>query len=451
MATNASAAFSQRKNKTVVVPIDLPGQPIQCWIGDAEKVKVILRKPRDVIFDIELCNGRLYNVKSESSHMYDVKIKKLIHPKQEVYFKDGEALHLQIGRDFKGKIFLCEGSNKLGEYDFANFSSGIVDADPLFKPAPISIVIKNDLVFGKKNTFEVMQLDGTFTPPTLSDHEMDKFVQVVELDISGRDVPREIADFFKKGGEKEITSSGGVVTRNWIMNQIVAQSGYVSDNLDWMKELWRDKLTLKSIDHKNAGRKVYVILTGSTQARRRITANRYSNINTKVLAFSFGARDANGLRHANWSAVKGNFSHGGLASILFTITLDVAEWSADYEQQDPVTGQPKQNISDLFIKIGIDVGKNSIGSAIASCTMWALLSLSGGAPLILVIVGTIVVSVFVGWTVDFFDKKYGGTEKLSEVVKRAPKKLEEKLQGDYEGYVKAISQALSNGGLHDAF
>lgn len=447
---NVSSASTARK-KTVVIPIDLPGQPIQCWSGDAEKITVILRKPRDVVFDIKLCNGKIYTVRSDVSEIYDVKSKKLIHPREIVSFNDGEILHLQVGRNFKGKILLYEGVRKIGEYEISSFDSDVYSTDPKFKPAPISIVIKNDFIFKKNDSFNVMQLDETLTPPVLSKQEAESFIQVVEIDILAKDIPHEIAEFFKRGGEKEVFLSAGVVTRNWIMNQIVAQSAYVNDNFDWVKELWRDKITLKSIDHKNAGRKFYAILTGSTRARRVINAARYSTINTKVLAFSFGAKEANGLRHSNWAAAKGNFQGGGLASMLFTITLDIAEWCADYEQRDPITGKPKQDITDLFIKIGIDIGKNTVNSVVTSCLMWVVISTSSGGFISVIIIGTIVVSVLVGLAMDYFDKKYSGTEKLSKAIKSAPEKLEEKLQQDYNGYVKKIGEALFIGGYHDAF
>jgi hypothetical protein len=45
--------------------IDLPGESVQCWIGGGtDKLKVILRKHRDVIFDIHLGNGKTYTLES---------------------------------------------------------------------------------------------------------------------------------------------------------------------------------------------------------------------------------------------------------------------------------------------------------------------------------------------------------------------------------------------------
>ena len=236
------------------------------------------------------------------------------------------------------------------------------------------------------------------------------------------------------------------MTRNWIINQVSAQCGYFSDNKTWIRELWDEKMTLRTVDH-SSGRKIYVILTGSNRNRRLITAARYGATNTKVLALSFGAGSAAGLRHSTWSAASGNFKGAGLYSMLFTISLDIAEWSADYEQRDPITGKPKQDIGELFIKIGLDIAKGTMNSMITSCLMWGVLSVIGGAPVVVVIIGTVVVSFLVGWALDAIDKKIGVSEKLTDAVKNGPGRLEEKLRSDYDGYVRSLIYVLKKKGM----
>ncbi|MYM95062.1 hypothetical protein [Duganella vulcania] len=439
---------NKKRSKKVTIPIDLPGQPIQCWMDDAEAVTVILRKHRDVVFDIQMELGKKYTIISDASEMYDTRTKKLIHPLEKVYFNDGEVLHLWVGRNFKGKITLYHDSVKLGEYVVSNIDVSIDSMDPAFKPAPISVIIRNNSITDNRKAFDIVQPDGSYsTPPILSNYEAEKFLQIVEIDTLKDDVPKEIADFFKHGGEQEVVVSGGVVTHNWIMNQVVSQSAYASDNKAWIRELWDEKVVLKAINHKSAGRKIYVILTGSTRIRRQITAALYSANNTKVLAFSFGAGSADGLRHGAWSTVKGNSKGAGLLSILFTVTLDIAEWSADYEQRDPITGKPKQDITDLFIKIGLDVSKNLMNSAITSVLMWAMLSIVGGAPIIIIIVGTVVTSIFVGLFVDYVDKRNKISEKAGAIIKKNVQMLDRKLPLDYKGYSPAVEQAMKYGGF----
>lgn len=439
------------KKKELVVKIDLPGQPIQCWTTGVEKVTVILQKHRDVIFDVELSAGKVYTVWSELSEMYDPKAKKLMRPCETVDFKDGQILHLWIARSFKGRIFLREGKNLIGAYDVKQLDPTIESLDAASKPAPINIILKSQKIFSSPPLFNVVQTDGSYsTPPAPSAHEHKYFLQVVEINATTQDMPKDIADFFKHGSEKEVIMSGGVVTRNWIMNQLVAQVGYLNDNRDWIREIYKERMTLRAIDHAN-GRKVYVILTGLTSVRQKLTAARYSATNTKVLAFSFGAGSATGLRHGSWASVKGNASGAGRLAMLFTVTIDIAEWLVDYEQRDPLTGKPKQDVADLFIKVGIDVAKNLINSVITNCIAGFILGIAGGAPIIVIIVGTMVLSLLVNAGMDYLDKRSGASAKIASKIKEAPSLLENLMQKDYGGFKKAIEQAIKYGGFDDDY
>lgn len=435
--------------KATILKIDLPGQPIQCWTSDVEKITVILQKHRDIVFDIDICPGKTYTVWADASEMYEPKSKKLVHPKEKLNFKDGELLHLWVGRSFKGKIFLYDDQNLIGSYDVKKLDPSIESIDPASKPAPINIILKANKIFSAPKTFNVMQADGSYsTPPAMNEYEHKNFLQVVEIDTTTSDMPKDIADFFKHGGEKEIFLSGNVATSNWIINQLVAQVGYLNDNRDWIRELYKEKMTLRAMNHAS-GKKMYVILTGLTSVRQKLTAARYSSTNTKVLAFSFGVGSAAGLRHGSWAAVKGNASGAGRLAMLFTVTVDIAEWLAGYEERDPLTGKPKQDVADLFIKVGIDVAKNLINSAITNCIAGALLGLVGGAPIIVIIIGTMVLSLLVNAAMDYLDKRYGVSDKVAATIKDAPSMLEDLMQKDYGGFKKAIDQAIKYGGFDD--
>ena len=77
--------------------IDLPGESVQCWLGGGtDKLKVILRKHRDVIFDIHLGNGKTYWLESTGSDFYVPRDKKMAHAirHDKVMFKDGERFHV---------------------------------------------------------------------------------------------------------------------------------------------------------------------------------------------------------------------------------------------------------------------------------------------------------------------------------------------------------------------
>lgn len=431
-----------KSGKNLTVQIDLPGQPIQCWTTDYDKITVILRKHRDIVFDIDMRADKVYTVWAEQSEMYDAKNKKLVHPKEMLNFKDGELMHLWISRDFKGKIYLYERSNLMGAYSIPQEDVGIESLDPAFKPAPINIVLKASNIWSEEKAFKVMQPNGSYSvPQELKSIEHDKFLHIVELNECCANIPQEISDFFKHGGEKELFLSGGVVTRNWLFNQIASQVGYVADNLSWMKELFGERVTLKVVDHQG-GRKMYAFLSGSSRIRRNLPAHRYSAMSTKVMAFTFGAGSFAGLRHSSWAVLKGGFKGGGLIAVLVTITLDVAEWLVDYAAIDPVTGKPKQDLADLFVKIGIDVGKNLLYGQIVNWAIWLTMFAGGTMGIAFIIVGTVTLTVAVNFSIDFLDKRYGISDKLASEIRKAPSLLEETLSKDYQGFTDAIHQAV---------
>ncbi|MDI7065495.1 hypothetical protein QMO17_30050, partial [Klebsiella pneumoniae] len=52
------------------VCIDLPGEPVECWAES--DITVLLRKHRDVIFDIQVKKGASYTVEATEDWIYDV-------------------------------------------------------------------------------------------------------------------------------------------------------------------------------------------------------------------------------------------------------------------------------------------------------------------------------------------------------------------------------------------
>jgi len=88
------------------VCIDLPGEAVRCW-RSGDKIRVVLKKHRDVFFDINLKTGATYTVES-ATEFYFPRTKKLAKKAQ---FQDGERLHIWVGRDFKGVLLLKQGSS----------------------------------------------------------------------------------------------------------------------------------------------------------------------------------------------------------------------------------------------------------------------------------------------------------------------------------------------------
>lgn len=78
--------------KPQTVCIDLPGESVQCW-RSTDKVQVILKKHRDVIFELSLAQEKKYTVESTGSDFYNANKKKLllVAVKNESYSPTGNG------------------------------------------------------------------------------------------------------------------------------------------------------------------------------------------------------------------------------------------------------------------------------------------------------------------------------------------------------------------------
>ena len=116
--------------------ICLPGQEIECHRTKG-KVRVILRKHRDVLFDITLMKGAVYTVESDCD-FYSYRDKKI---KRSVQFVDGERLNLWISRNFTGNLILKTNGTVLGSYPVNRFDTYDYGSDPRVKPEPFMVVM----------------------------------------------------------------------------------------------------------------------------------------------------------------------------------------------------------------------------------------------------------------------------------------------------------------------
>jgi hypothetical protein len=438
----ASLKKSVQQEQTIC--IDLPGEPVNCWNEKVAKLRIVLRKHRDVIFDISLQENALYSVCSESDPFYDAIEKKLVPAGIEINFFNGTLKHFWVGRQFRGAMILKKNGLVIGRYFPCEPSGERIGDEPHAKPAPLLVVMKSH-EWKRSDSYSQVFSGGHAG----SD---EKFTLIVQLDTDDKGMPRELLEYFMHGGDKEMFYSGNVITRNWTYNQVAAQLGFTHDNLNWMKELWGKRLKFQKIKGT-----LSVILTGNKQARQYLTANWYGAKNAKVIAFSFGVGSAQGLRNAGWGAIKGMAGKGGIATICFVIAIDVAEWLKDYEDIDPITGFPKRDWNDLFIKIGTDIGKAALGGLLTAAAGWIIATVATGVaavlgsaiavPVIVVCAGVIVLSIAVGFLVDLADQQYGLSDGLRGAIKPSLEKLEKNFGQDYRGFENAIGQALAYGGL----
>jgi hypothetical protein len=453
---------------TQQVCIDLPSEEIRCYIYKP-KLEIMLRKHRDVIFDVQLFKGMTYTVEADQSDFYNTRDKKIVlfKKQQKVTFQDGERLHLWVGRNFKGSLILKVNGKVLGRYMPNELDPRRYGNDPAEKPAPLLVVMHAEptpkvMLAGPAPTVSQgpLSLSADWTPsfePLQFSQEVRERTQsmhVVEVRPGGPDVPQAIADFFKHGGEQTAVDTSGILTRNWLLSQIAGSAAYVSQNQAWIRELWKEKFYLQRVTHKS-GPRWYIVFKGNAGLRQYLSATRYGVEHAKVIAISAGAGSVAGMRHASWGAAKGAVQGGGLLALIFTMTLSTAEWLGDYEQRDAQTGKPKRDVFDLCVKVGVDVGKAVLGAAMGAAfvgfSVWAATAVAvalGGALVVsgtVLVIGTIAASVVIGGLLDLVDKETGFTESLRKRMRASAQSLEGMLPKDYEGYDKSLEKALASG------
>jgi hypothetical protein len=464
--------------------IDLPGESPKSRLWPGVNNLIILRKHRDVVFDIKLGNGATYTVTTDRpEHEYG----RFFDPNRnlnvtKVMFQDGEPCHIWLGRTFQGSLILKQGDKVLGRYPVRKMdcTQGCTE-DPKDKPAPIIIAICVNKE--AKQTTEIASQKATqstekmlFPRPTISGLTDDPLIFEQSLlsqqlacrlpirlapdisvapsqeahivEVSKRSIPQKLIDEVAAGGSEETAiDSNKIATRNWLASQLGGALGFYSDNKQWVRELWSEKFRLIKIIHKRAGERWYVVFTGNPRLRKFITATRYGVKNEKVLTIAGGAGTLESGAAAAWESSKGAFKKGGLWALIFTITLDTTEWLHDYQQVGS-DGKPRKDFVDLLGKIGMDLVKVGLSAAIASVVVGvaaATAALVVAVPMAVVIVGTLAVAIFVGYKLDELDKKIDATghatswlRSLGQSVKDAAQYLEKSMPKDYEGYPAMI-------------
>jgi hypothetical protein len=244
MLPKSTSALSAKRQS---VCIDLPGETVRCW-RSTDKVQVVLRKHRDVIFELNLSSERKYTVESTNSDFYNANEKKLIagKGKQRVLFNDGERLHLWMSRDFKGEILLKSDSKILVRVDPSKLDQTQYDATPSSKPDPIVVSIGDSTKalaeqrIGKRPNQDKAQVHRQQSQNQPSSAPVDEdcpLVCVIDGDVKG--VPVALWKKIASGGENSgfvDVDPFDVATRNWLLGQLAGAAAYIGDNWDWLRE-----------------------------------------------------------------------------------------------------------------------------------------------------------------------------------------------------------------------
>ncbi|WP_146042152.1 hypothetical protein [Chromobacterium sinusclupearum] len=405
--------------------IDLPGQPIS-HPAFSGQLDIILRRHRDIVIDINLPSPfKSFDLVAEKDWFYDEKKKVRV---QKATFSNGQRAHVWVSRDFKGKLFLKSGSIVYSTFDvesiFRSESSSAAYGDYKYKPAPLI-------------------LTATESNGRVETSEHQEVMHVIAVNVNSS-TPDYVVKFIQSGAASLGLDSQGVITLNWICTQIAAASGVRIDNNIWYRELKGIKINLVRVIHKS-GPKYYIVFKGTTGSRQYLTAARYGAGNAKVLSILAGAGSFKGTAQAAWNAanpaiierqggkVMPRVTGAGIA-VLFSIAISTAEWYADYTH--PVPGQPRKDLFDLAGSVGIGLAKTliagAVGSAISSLIATSMLGVAAVTPVgWVVLIGGLVISVGVGFLMDYMDKKEGVTDGASVKMRSAWKYLTERSPNQY--------------------
>lgn len=127
------------------------------------------------------------------------------------------------------------------------------------------------------------------------------------------------------------------------------------------------------------------------------------------------------------------------------MTLDFAEWLADYEQRDPVTGKPKRDFYDLGAKIFTDVAWAVVGAAVGTALMAGFLVATGGGIGIVIAIGAIGIAIAIGAGLAYIDSHIGITPAIAQAARDAAVYLDGKLPRDYANYQQSIENMTLGG------
>lgn len=122
---------------TQMVCIELPGEMIRCNVHKT-KLKIVVRKHREVIFDIALGDGGRYTVQAEHGRFFFPESNQL---ETTIDFIDGARTNLWVGREFKGGLILKNAGRLVGRYVPNELDTTPYGLEPTVKPEPLMIAM----------------------------------------------------------------------------------------------------------------------------------------------------------------------------------------------------------------------------------------------------------------------------------------------------------------------
>jgi len=448
--------------------IDLPGEAVSCW-RSSEKIRIILRKHRDVFFEINLMAGTTYTVESRSD-FYVPRFKKVM---RRVQFEDGERLHIWIGREFSGSLILRQGSSIIGNYAVAILDAEKYGSDAAVKPEPLMIIlgsrkISSPISLEPDDPYGVLRTQNYFNPdydPKIAilrdygarqdfscergDPEINEYVCVTEAVSSDLQesilrqldsrvaVEGNVSDIFNIPSSERNPSRLYIALASSIAyisgNEIIA-SNWFKESAGYLQENWRslDKILMRVRVEKKPKGKYKVVFKGkplSKVAAQVIMAGAQAKtihqrfpMGSKSSAFLDGgfARDGKsgygGAKRMILTAAE-NFRGGAKIQMIGTVIDIMLDVNDVYLKEGG-----SKDFSEFLGRAGVSIVKAGATAAIGSLV--AAIGLAGAAVLftagVPVLVGALIVVAgfyFAATLVDMADNAIGAKKTVAEWAK----------------------------------
>ena len=443
-----NSALKAKEPTTQEVCIDLPGETVQCW-RSGSKLKVILRKHRDVIFDLNLGGGKTYTVRATDSDFYNARDKRLVYAKRHeaVNFNDGERLHLWVTRGFKGALILeCNNQNilkiKPNEFDPHQY-----DHSPKTKPAPIIVALDNRPEIPAAPVKKTIASVKPIKAPVAAAAPVDEECAVIcVVDGSLKGMP-EIFNFSKGGGNSGLVDIDpfDVATRNWIWGQVVGSGAFIKDNWQWLRASLDERThqgfrLVRAQVHYVRG-KIRFYFSGYSKFNSLFGRGGFGPGHDRIMTIFAGAGKMNSTFKSMTNAIFGSFAKSALVSFVFGTVTSIAEW------KDDVTKDRYDLAAGFFMSLLKTILTAAVTSVLVAFIVFVLLvGFSYALPVILVGAGALVLSVIVGYIVEAADKKAGqlatkddkNTDGLASVIAPAIRKAGAVVQNSWSELMKKM-------------
>jgi hypothetical protein len=456
--------------------IDLPGEAVRCW-RRSDNLRVVKRRHRNVVFDINLKPGASYTVETSEhkSEFYNARDNMLV---KRATFNDGEKFNLWVSRDFKGELIWKENYKILGRYSPNSLDKNHYGSDPKTKPEPLLITLKTKPMqpqsFGQctpqdpygyglaqlgLNSLLTPQFDMLKPLGATNDYEpfMDAMpdvqeytvVTIAELEEISAEVRKRLEDGKGLEGTPEqilapikpdakqtdLTNAINtfVSTASSIAGEVVTANAF-KETAGYVQENWRqfNKLGMRIHIEKAKIGKYKVVLKGRLIVKAASTALGIALASKKTTSrvptgresvkwlgndFQRSGRGGLGGYKRVMTKVAENFKAGVKIQIIGTI-IDI---STDAIKVFGEGGS--KDLSEFLARAGVSVAKAGLTAALGSviaAILVAGVALAFGAvaaPVALVVATVVASYIFAAWVVDKIDEGLDAKERAANYAR----------------------------------